>query len=90
MLNGLIDVSELIKRVIKYLIMGFAIAIVSWAIPKRTMNLDEIAIISLTSASVFCILETYLQSFANSDKMGLGFGIGSSLVGFPSGIPGML
>ena len=54
------------------------------------MNLDEIAIISLTSASVFCILETYLPSFANSAKMGVGFGIGSSLVGFPSGIPGML
>ena len=38
-----IDFSELIKRAIKYLVEGLMVAIAAFAIPKRSLNLDEIA-----------------------------------------------
>jgi uncharacterized RDD family membrane protein YckC len=84
MSNGF-DVSELIKRIIKYLVEGFMVSIVAYAIPKKSLNIEEIALIALTAASTFCILDTYLPSFALSTRNGAGLGMGLSLVKFPGG-----
>ncbi len=81
MLEGIFDVSELIKRIIKYLIMGLMIAIASYAIPKGSLKLDEIALIALTAAATFSILDTYVPSIGASARLGTGFAIGSRLVG---------
>ena len=35
------DITELIKRIIKYLIEGLMVAIAAFAIPKRSLNLEE-------------------------------------------------
>ena len=51
-MDGL-DLSELVKRAIKYLVEGFMVAIAAFAIPKRSLNLDEIAMIALTAAATF-------------------------------------
>jgi uncharacterized membrane protein len=80
-MNGLVNVNELIKRIIKYLVQGLMVAIVAFAIPKRSLNLDEIAIISLTAAATFSILDTFLPSMAAPARFGAGFSIGSKLVG---------
>ena len=80
------DVSEMIKRIIKYLIEGLMVAIVAFAIPKKTMNLDEIALIALTAAATFCILDTYIPTMGVTARSGAGFGIGANLVGFPGGL----
>ena len=80
-MNSLINIAELVKRVIKYLVEGLMVAIVAFAIPKRSLNLDEIAIISLTAAATFSILDTYLPSMAAPARLGAGFSIGSKLVG---------
>lgn len=79
------DVNELIKRIIKYIIEGFMVAIASFAIPKRSLNLEEIALIALTAAATFAILDTYLPSMGVSARTGAGFGIGANLVHFPGG-----
>jgi hypothetical protein len=50
------------------------------------MNLDEIALIALTAAATFAVLDTYLPSIAVSARSGAGFGIGANLVGFPKGL----
>jgi ABC-type Co2+ transport system permease subunit len=82
---AMFDVNELIKRIIKYIIEGFMVAIASFAIPKRTLNLEEIALIALTAAATFAILDTYLPSMGVSARTGAGFGIGANLVHFPGG-----
>jgi len=80
------DVVELIKRVIKYLIEGLMVAIAAFAIPKRTLNIEEIALIALTAAATFAILDTYIPAMGVSARSGAGFGIGANLVGFPGGL----
>jgi ABC-type Co2+ transport system permease subunit len=80
------DIAELIKRIIKYLIEGLMVAIAAFAIPKRSLNLEEIALIALTAAATFAILDTYLPAMGVSARSGAGLGVGFNLVGFPGGL----
>tara|TARA_B100000902_G_scaffold388065_1_gene433095 strand:- start:475 stop:726 length:252 start_codon:yes stop_codon:yes gene_type:complete len=82
-MNMGIDLGELLKRAIKYLVEGLMVAIAAFAIPKRSLALDEIALIALTAAATFSIMDTYLPSMAVNARAGAGFGIGGNLVGFP-------
>ena len=79
----LFDFGELIRRVVKYLVEGIMVAIAAYAIPKRSLNLDEVMLIALTAAATFSILDTYVPSMAVSARSGAGFGMGANLVGFP-------
>ena len=74
---------ELVKRGIKYLVEGLMVAIAAYAIPKRSLNLDEVALIALTAAATFSILDTYVPTMGVSARSGARFGIGANLVGFP-------
>jgi len=82
-LGSVFDLGELIRRVIKYLVEGVMVAIAAYAIPKRSLNLDEVMLIALTAAATFSILDTYVPSLAVSARSGAGFGVGANLVGFP-------
>jgi ABC-type Co2+ transport system permease subunit len=82
-LGNLFDLGELIRRVVKYLVEGIMVAIAAYAIPKRSLNLDEVMLIALTAAATFSILDTYVPSMAVSARSGAGFGIGANIVGFP-------
>jgi ABC-type Co2+ transport system permease subunit len=84
-MSGLINVSELVKRIIKYLVQGLMVAIAAYAIPKRSMNVEEIILIALTAAATFSILDTYIPSMGVTARSGAGFGIGANLVRFPGG-----
>ena len=84
-MNGLVNVSELVKRVIKYLVEGLMVAIAAFAIPKRSLNIEEIVLIALTAAATFSILDTYIPSMGMSARSGAGFGIGANLVRWPGG-----
>ena len=84
-MNGLVNVSELVKRIIKYLVEGLMVAIAAFAIPKRSLNIEEIVLIALTAAATFSILDTYIPSMGMSARTGAGFGIGANLVKFPGG-----
>ena len=82
-LAQMLDLGELVRRAVKYLVEGVMVAIAAYAIPKKSLNLDEVAIIALTAAATFSILDTYVPSMAVSARSGAGFGIGANLVGFP-------
>ena len=84
-MNGTINIAELVKRIIKYLVEGFMVAIAAYAIPKRSLNVEEIVLIALTAAATFSILDTYVPSMGVSARSGAGFGIGANLVRFPGG-----
>jgi ABC-type Co2+ transport system permease subunit len=77
------DMGELFRRAVKYLVEGILVAIAAYAIPQRQLKLDEIALIALTAAATFSILDTYIPSMGVNARTGAGFGIGANLVGFP-------
>ena len=82
-LNQIVNVRELITRMVKYVFEGVMVAIAAYSIPKKSLNLDEVCIIALTAAVTFSILDSFLPSMASSARSGAGFGIGANLVGFP-------
>jgi ABC-type Co2+ transport system permease subunit len=84
-MNGLINIGELVKRIIKYLVEGLMVAIAAYAIPKRSLNIEEIVLIALTAAATFSILDTYVPAMGASARSGSGLGIGLNLVKFPGG-----
>ena len=85
-LAQVLDIGELVRRIVKYVVEGIMVAIAAYAIPKRSMNLDEVMLIALTAAATFSILDTYVPSMAVSARSGAGFGMGANLVGFPRGL----
>ena len=56
------DLGELVKRAIKYLVEGLMVALAAYAIPKKSLQLDEVCLIALTAAATFSILDTYVPS----------------------------
>ena len=80
------DIVEIVKRVIKYLVMGLMIALASFLVPKKAkaLELEEIALLGLSAAATFAILDTYLPSIAVSARQGVGLTLGAGLLG---GIP---
>lgn len=82
----MVDWGELFRRAVKYIIEGIMVSIAAYAIPNRTLNFEEIALIAVTAAATFAILDTYVPSMAISARSGAGFGIGANVVGFPGGV----
>lgn len=80
---GNLDLGEFIKRALKYVVEGIMVAIAAYAIPNKSLKLDEILLIALVAAATFSILDAYLPSMAVAARSGAGFGIGGNLVGFP-------
>ena len=55
-LAQMLDLGELVRRAVKYLVEGLMVALAAYAIPKKSLNLDEVALIALTAAATFSIL----------------------------------
>ena len=80
------DLTEFVKRAIKYLIEGLVVSLVLVIIPKKPLNIEEIVIVALTAAATFSVLDVFVPSMAQSARGGAGFGIGANLVKFPGGM----
>lgn len=73
------------NKIFKYLFEGIVIALLSFYIPKRKIKLDEIVALSITASTILIILDHYLgKDVRTGARFGLGFAVGSKLVGFPS------
>lgn len=72
---------EFIKRLIKYSLEGLAVAIAAVAIPRRSMDSEEIVSIALTAAATFAILDALAPSIAVGARQGAGFGLGFKMSG---------
>lgn len=83
-MSGIFDINELIKRTIKYLIEGLMVSIAAFAIPKRSLNFEEIIALALTASATFAILDTFLPAMGVSAKQGVGLGIGLRLSQVPA------
>jgi ABC-type Co2+ transport system permease subunit len=80
-MNGMIDFSELVKRIVKYLVLGLCVSVVAIVIPKKSLNVEEIIILALSAAATFSILDVFLPSVSDSAKTGIGLAVGSGLGG---------
>jgi hypothetical protein len=79
----MLDLSELIKRGIKYLIEGLVVAVVAVLVPKKALNVEEIVVIALTAAATFSLLDVFIPSMGAAARNGAGMGVGFNLVRFP-------
>jgi hypothetical protein len=82
-LQSAFDLQEIVKRAIKYLIEGGAVAVAAYYVPKNQMNIEEIVMIAITAAATFALLDLYAPSIGEAARQGTGFGIGANLAGFP-------
>ena len=82
----MLNFQEVLKRIIKYLVEGLMVAIACYAIPKKSLQLDEIGLLALVAAATFSILDTYIPTMGQGARTGASFGIGANLVGFPGGL----
>ena len=46
-----LDLGELMRRAVKYIVEGIMVAIAAYAIPKKSLNLEEVLLIALTAAA---------------------------------------
>ncbi len=72
---------EILKRVVKYLFEGLAVAFVAYFFTKKKLNLKEIVLLGVTAAFVFAILDTFSPTVALGTRFGAGFGIGQTMFG---------
>lgn len=79
-----VDLQEVVKRAVKYLIEGATVALAAYLIPKGKMNLEEIVMIAVTAAATFALLDMFAPTISYATRQGAGFGIGANLVGFPA------
>ncbi len=70
-----------IQSLIKYLLEGLAVAVAAYLIPKKSVDPKEIALIALTAAAIFAVLDQFAPAVAIGARQGAGFGIGFSQVG---------
>ena len=78
------NLQEILKRAVKYLIEGAAVAVAAFYIPKNRMKIEEVVMIAITAAATFALLDMYAPSVGSAARQGTGFGIGANLAGFPS------
>ena len=69
-----LDIVEIIKRILKYLIEGTAVALAAYYVPqgKQKLSLDSICIIGITAAATFAILDMYTPDISAAARMGAG------------------
>lgn len=85
MLLGNININEVIKRILKYIVEGIFVAIAAYTIPKGKLQLEEVIVIGLMGACTFAVLDVFVPAVGQSTRQGAGMGIGFNLVNFPGG-----
>lgn len=73
---------EILKRAVKYLVEGLAVAFVAYYfVGKGKLNIKDIVMLGITAAFVFAILDTFSPTVSLGVRFGAGFGIGQGLFG---------
>ena len=79
-MNYTFDTQEMFARIIKYLIEGFAIAIVALLLPSQKLEMEEAFLLALVAATVFALLDLVSPSISSAAHTGIGYGIGLNLI----------
>lgn len=76
-----VDWRDLFKRGLKYLMEGLAVALVAYYFTKGKLDFKEIALLGITAAFVFAILDTFSPTISLGARLGAGFGVGQTMFG---------
>ena len=76
-----VNLREILKRLLKYMVEGGAVAVVAWIVPNKKPSIEEVLIISIPAAATFAVLDMFAPSIASSARQGTGFGLGANLAG---------
>lgn len=71
----------LADNVVKYILEGLAVSIASHLVAKNRLNFREIALLGITAALVFMVLDQFSPAVSAGARQGSGFGVGYKLVG---------
>lgn len=85
------DIVEIVMRILKYLFEGIVVALAAYVMPGKKMVLEEVLVLGAVAATTFAILDLFAPSVGAYSRMGVGFSVGSNLVGGISsaGMPGV-
>ena len=78
----MLTLSDVLSRVLNYVVEGGAVALAAYVIPQKKMDVKEVVLIALTAAAVFAVLDIFAPTVGTATRHGAGLGIGASLVGF--------
>lgn len=79
---------KIVKKIIAYIIEGIAIALVIYAVSKKTMSMNKFIIIAISLILTIGVLDLLAPEISAGAKQGYGFGTGWGLVGGGSGAEG--
>ena len=88
---GGVNLQEMIRRMVKYLVEGLAVGVVGMALVLRkkrgnvnwNLQARDVTVMAVTAAAVFAVLDMWAPAISGSARQGAGFGLGANLVGFP-------
>lgn len=80
------DFNEAGKRLIRYLLEGLAVALATQLIAHKKINVSEIALIGVTSASILSLLDSFSPTVSAGVRSGMGTGVGLGTVGYGGSI----
>ena len=76
-----LNISEIFKRLIKYMLEGFAVGIAARYIPPEKLDNKDIYMIAFSAAFMFALLDMYAPSISISARQGAGMALGAAAVG---------
>ena len=75
------DWNEALKRLLRYLLEGVAVALAATLVAKKKINGQEVLLIALTASAVLSVLDVLAPAIAASARTGAGYGVGLGVVG---------
>jgi hypothetical protein len=81
------DGREILTRIFKYSLEGFVVAFVAFLLPNKELDVGQVAVLGLTAAAVFAMLDLFSPSIASSARFGVGAGVGFNMIQFPAPRP---
>ena len=72
----MLDLQKLARSLFKYFLEGVAVALAAYYIPKRKVDMMEVAMIAATAGLTFMVLDMFAPEVGSGARMGAGLGIG--------------
>lgn len=69
-------ITTIVAKIVKYLVEGLAVALAAYYIPRRKLNLVEVAAIGISAAAIFAVIDVLGPNLSDPVKTGMGLGIG--------------
>ena len=73
-------INNTIRRILSYILIGGVTAVSSTLLSKKKVSIRELALISITAATVFLVLDLFTPSIGLAARYGKGASIGVGII----------